>query len=1017
MRANTGGDAKRKSINRVKGRGFKILSFLILISLAITAITLLPSARAANPTSGTLSATSTTALTWSGTATAGASATGENVCQEGINCDSYTLNISGQPSDWAGKQVRVKIAWTAPTTDYDLYIHKDTVAGPLVKQSAGGPPATAEQALIDPSQLNGTGVYIVHVVYATATAADQYQGSAAVETAQQVTPAPQATGTGPRFNNFPAPNGFGSRAGEPSIGTNWQTGKAFFLAGFQALRITFDDSVSPAKALWEDKSPPSATSLDPIMFTDHMRAAGDNTPDRTFVSQLTGQDSITFFTDDDGESYLPSQGGGIPSGVDHQTIGAGPYSSNGAPPVHTYPNAVYYCSQELVTAFCARSDDGGLTFGPGVPIYTSECGGIHGHVKVAPDGSVYVPNRDCGGLAGVSRSTDNGITWSVKTVPTSSTTGFLVDPSLGIGTNSVGKPNGQTVNTLYLGYQAGDGHAHLAVSHDEGNTWVNDRDVSALAGLANTTFPEVVAGDDNRVAYAFLGTTTAGNYTDPTSYPDSAEWHLYIATSYDGGASYFLADVTPNDPVQRGTICNLGTTPCQDHSNAGYPDRNLLDFMDATIDKMGHVLVGYPDGCVSSTCINGQPSSSGHPNDYASLGTIARQSGGKSLFAAYDSTVSNVPAAPQVVASIDGDTSYISWSTPDDGGSPITTYRIYKGNGASESLLASVGADVNSYTDRPSSATNYYRVAAVNANGEGAKSARVSPTVLVQESACTLPGITVIQDGADAAPNTPAVAQVDIKSVSIAEPYDGGINKLVFTLKIGAGDGSIPANSQWYIIWNRLNPDANYDRNYVAMKSGVTGGLSFEYGKVSYPIQYTNPGTNQGNLPTKFGDAQGSYNAQTGAITITVTNDKVDNIAAGQTMQSIEARTFLGRDDNLPINQNLSSDYAAGGTYQLIGNAACQLRIAAPTALTVFNSAKGEATLNWKDNSNNELNFIVERSTAVASGFTEVARLNANVTAYADHGLARKITYYYRVRAANGNTYSEYSNTASVRIK
>src|SRR5205085_8091929 len=113
------------------------------------------------------------------------------------------------------------------------------------------------------------------------------------------TPAPPPLGT-PRFFNYAAPNGMGTSAGEPSIGINWQTGKVFILSSFQALRVTFDDCPSPAKALWEDKSPRGVVSLDPIMFTDHMRAPGDNTPDRTFVSQLTGQDSITFFTDDDG---------------------------------------------------------------------------------------------------------------------------------------------------------------------------------------------------------------------------------------------------------------------------------------------------------------------------------------------------------------------------------------------------------------------------------------------------------------------------------------------------------------------------------------------------------------------------------------------------------------------------------------------------------------------------------------------------------------------------------------------
>ena len=92
----------------------------------------------------------------------------------------------------------------------------------------------------------------------------------------------------------------------------------------------------------------------------------------------------------------------VPHGPDHETVGAGPYhvpaplgaGSSG------YPNAVYYCSQNiesLAGAFCGRSDNGGVTYnvsthllGAGTP-----CGSITGHVKVAPDGTVYVPQLSC----------------------------------------------------------------------------------------------------------------------------------------------------------------------------------------------------------------------------------------------------------------------------------------------------------------------------------------------------------------------------------------------------------------------------------------------------------------------------------------------------------------------------------------------------------------------------------------------------------------------------------------------
>src|SRR2546430_7511535 len=111
--------------------------------------------------------------------------------------------------------------------------------------------------------------------------------------------------------------------------------------------------------------------------------------------------------------------GPLGSGIDHETIGGGPYHTP-APSHGPYPNAVYYCSQDLVTAFCLRSDDGGVTYGPPIPTYTSQCGGLHGHVKVAPDGTVYLPNNSCGGTGAVVVSEDNGLTWSIRPVQNAS---------------------------------------------------------------------------------------------------------------------------------------------------------------------------------------------------------------------------------------------------------------------------------------------------------------------------------------------------------------------------------------------------------------------------------------------------------------------------------------------------------------------------------------------------------------------------------------------------------------------
>ncbi len=91
----------------------------------------------------------------------------------------------------------------------------------------------------------------------------------------------------------------------------------------------------------------------------------------------------------------------------------------------------------------------------------------------------------------------------------------------------------------------------------------------------------------------------------------------------------------------------------------------------------------------------------------------------------------------------------------------------------------------------------------------------------------------------------------------------------------------------------------------------------------------------------------------------------------------------------------------------------------APSALTAV-SQGGSATtwdkvnLSWTDNANSEVGFKIERGTAAAGPFTQIATNAASDTTYTDTGLAAQTTYYYRVRSYNANGNSTYSNTASV---
>ena len=55
-----------------------------------------------------------------------------------------------------------------------------------------------------------------------------------------------------------------------------------------------------------------------------------------------------------------------------------------------------------------------------------------------------------------------------------------------------------------------------------------------IAGIKAAAFPTMVAGDDDRAAFAVFGSTTAGSAEDRAF---AGLWHLYVATTYDGGNS------------------------------------------------------------------------------------------------------------------------------------------------------------------------------------------------------------------------------------------------------------------------------------------------------------------------------------------------------------------------------------------------------------------------------------------------------------------------------------------------
>ena len=916
---------KTRSNLRFQRRWIHAVAFTL--AAAVCAIPLFQT-RAANPTMGTINATTTTPVAWDGTALGTGSAGGEGTCVEGTSCDTFTLTVGGMPTDWAGKRIEVRISWLNSADDYDLVIHKTSNSGTIVDSSGNGA-GVPEVAHINPAT-DGTGVFTVHVIYFATIPGDQYHGTATVVPLTPPPPPPAPADTGPKvgYENFEAPGVLtpvtvstgptveymGRGAGEPSIGVNWNslppndvTGVTNFQSDLETLFITFANSCPTGgpTATWANRPAPTSVVIDsdPIGFTD--RQTG-----RTFAAELTATSPTCkiSYTDNDGNTWVPTPGP-LGSGIDHETIGGGPFHT---PLIGTaaYPNAVYYCSQDLVTAFCLRSDDGGATFGPTVPIYTTECGGLHGHVKVSPaDGTVYVPNNNCGGDGAVVVSEDNGITWHVRHVrsTTIDTVSGNSDPAVGIDNNG----------RVYFAMANADSAAAVATSADHGNTWNNILDVGAVYGLQNIRYPAAVAADAGRAAIAFYGSTTAGSANSDSF---SGLWHLYVAHTFDGGSTWTTSDVTPGAPMQRGAIWTGGGARIS---------RNLLDFFDITIDKQGRVEVGYVNGCPGGNCAQAAPTAKG--NAYSATATIARQSSGRRLRAAFDpATATSVPGMPTVTTRRVGQVVHLGWSEADTGNSTVTNYTIMRGTASGgETALTTVPGTQTTYDDLTATditKTYYYEVVAINVVGMSCANNEIAAPYVGD----TCGGLIIHQNDPTHPESAAATAnpQLAIDYIAVGEPSSS--SHLMFKMKV-TNLNTVPPNSRWRMVWDSFSsPGQQY---YVGMTTGAMGPPTFEYGTIATAVVGLVIGV---PTETMVGAALPQSNFQTdGTITMFLPKSAVGSPQPGDLLGAVNGRTFTG---DTPETKTLERSTALidhtfvkgqtdnafpAATYTVVGNVSC----------------------------------------------------------------------------------------------
>jgi hypothetical protein len=231
-----------------------------------------------------------------------------------------------------------------------------------------------------------------------------------------------------------------------------------------------------------------------------------------------------------------------------------------------------------------------------------------------------------------------------------------------------------------------------------------------------------------------------------------------------------------------------------------------------------------------------------------------------------------------------------------------------------------------------------------------------------------------------------------------------------------------PATTGIYITGLKPNETVSYDIFSISdnnIFSAHAGGTDKTYGPASIPSNFIGVAFKDALNNSSIGLSWDHPVDDEDYFVIEVSEDGTNFLQLGK-IKTAEANTFKHQ----PIEEGVDYTYRIKSGNFLYGesnwvttkkiNYPYSSKPNAPIALSSKNSSGG-VDLKWMDDSNNEENFVIERSVDNNLNFTELVKLNRNQITYTDKTVSAGKTYFYQIKAMNTLGSSAASNISEIK--